>query len=221
VYREGPGDTPGFADDYTFLIAGLLDLYAATFDASWLRWATELQDTQIELFWDTHKHAFFSTPADQPDILVRTKDGMDNAEPSVNGLAAYNLHWLGSLLDDEKYTKLAARTLAAFEVEISQHPGLFSGMLVSVVATKLGANCLMISGEGELAEKALRVVRSGVRPTCTVIRIGAGSKETEWLAERNELIKGLDADKEFVQLCEGSSCRILDSKGIDEYFGSA
>ena len=221
VYREGPGDTPGFADDYTFLIAGLLDLYAATFDASWLRWATELQDTQIELFWDTHKHAFFSTPADQPDILVRTKDGMDNAEPSVNGLAAYNLHWLGSLLDDEKYTKLAARTLAAFEVEISQHPGLFSGMLVSVVATKLGANCLMISGEGELAEKALRVVRSGVRPTCTVIRIGAGSKETEWLAERNQLIRGLDAGKEFVQLCEGSSCRILDSKGIDEYFGNA
>jgi uncharacterized protein YyaL (SSP411 family) len=221
VYREGPGDTPGFADDYTFLIAGLLDLYAATFDAQWLRWATELQDTQIELFWDTHKHAFFSTPADQPDILVRTKDGMDNAEPSVNGLAAYNLHWLGSLLDEKEYTKLAARTLAAFEVEISQHPGLFSGMLVSVVATKLGANCLMISGEGELAEKALRVVRSGVRPTCTVIRIGACSKETEWLAERNELIGGLNADKEFVQLCEGSSCRILDSNGIDEYFGSA
>jgi uncharacterized protein YyaL (SSP411 family) len=144
---------------------------------------------------------------------------MDNAEPSTNGLSAYNLHWLGSLLDDSKYTKLAVQTLAAFEVEISTHPGLFSGMLVSVVATKLGAKCLMISGEGPLADKALRVVRSGVRPTCTVIRIGAGSKETEWLAERNELIRGLDPEKEFVQVCEGSSCRILDESGIDEFFG--
>jgi uncharacterized protein YyaL (SSP411 family) len=220
VYREGPGDTPGFADDYAFLIAGLLDLYAATFDATWLRWSTELQDTQIGLFWDTHKHAFFSTPVDQPDILVRTKDGMDNAEPSVNGLSAYNLHWLGSLLDDSKYTKLAARTLAAFEVEISTHPGLFSGMLVSVVATKLGAKCLMISGEGKLADKALRVVRSGVRPTCTVIRIGGDAQGTEWIAERNELLKGVDPKKDFVQVCEGDRCRILDESGIDEFFGS-
>lgn len=220
VYRDGPGSTPGFADDYAFLIAGLLDLYAATFDTQWLRWATELQDTQISLFWDSHKHAFFSTSADQPDILVRTKDGMDNAEPSVNGLSAYNLHWLGSLLDEANYTSLARRTLAAFEVEISTHPGLFSGMLVSVVATKLGARCLMISGEGELAEKALQVVRSGVRPTCTVIRIGADAKGTEWLSERNELIKGLKPGKEFVQICEGSSCKILDSAGIDEVLGA-
>jgi uncharacterized protein YyaL (SSP411 family) len=220
VYRDGPGSTPGFADDYAYLIAGLLDLYAATFDATWLRWATDLQDTQISLFWDTHKHGFFSTPADQPDILVRTKDGMDNAEPSVNGLSAYNLHWLGSLLDEPQYTKLARRTVAAFEVEISQHPGLFSGMLVSVVATKLGANCLMIAGEGELADKALRVVRSGVRPTCTVIRIGADSKGTEWLCERNKLIKHLDAEKEFVQVCEGTSCRVLDSAGVDDFFAN-
>ena len=26
VWREGPGDTPGFADDYAFLILGLLNL---------------------------------------------------------------------------------------------------------------------------------------------------------------------------------------------------
>lgn len=27
VYREGPGETPGFADDYAFLISGLLHMY--------------------------------------------------------------------------------------------------------------------------------------------------------------------------------------------------
>ena len=133
VYRDGPGSTPGFADDYAYLIAGLLDLYAATFDSAWLRWATELQDTQISLFWDTHKHGFFSTPADQPDILVRTKDGMDNAEPSVNGLSAYNLHWLGSLLDEPQYTKLARRTVAAFEVDVLHRHGLACSFVESAV----------------------------------------------------------------------------------------
>jgi uncharacterized protein YyaL (SSP411 family) len=45
VYREGRGDTKGFADDYAFLIEGLIDLYEATFEESWLRWADELQST--------------------------------------------------------------------------------------------------------------------------------------------------------------------------------
>lgn len=43
VWREGPGDTAGFADDYAFLIDGLIDLYETTFDDSWLKWADELQ----------------------------------------------------------------------------------------------------------------------------------------------------------------------------------
>src|SRR5207237_1037797 len=40
-YREGPGKVEGFADDYAFVIQGLLDLYEASFDASWLRFAIE------------------------------------------------------------------------------------------------------------------------------------------------------------------------------------
>jgi uncharacterized protein YyaL (SSP411 family) len=43
VWREGPGDTAAFSDDYAFLIEGLIDLYEATFDDSWLKWADELQ----------------------------------------------------------------------------------------------------------------------------------------------------------------------------------
>ncbi|KAL8827092.1 MAG: hypothetical protein Q9170_007155 [Blastenia crenularia] len=43
VYREGRGDTPGFCDDYAFLIHGLIDLYEATFNESYLEFADTLQ----------------------------------------------------------------------------------------------------------------------------------------------------------------------------------
>jgi uncharacterized protein YyaL (SSP411 family) len=43
VWREGPGDAPAFADDYAFLIGGLIDLYEATWDDGYLKWADELQ----------------------------------------------------------------------------------------------------------------------------------------------------------------------------------
>jgi uncharacterized protein YyaL (SSP411 family) len=45
VYREGRGDTRGFADDYAFLIEGLIDLYEATFNENYLQWADDLQRT--------------------------------------------------------------------------------------------------------------------------------------------------------------------------------
>jgi uncharacterized protein YyaL (SSP411 family) len=43
IWRETRGDTVGFAEDYAFLIEGLIDLYEATFDEDWLHWADDLQ----------------------------------------------------------------------------------------------------------------------------------------------------------------------------------
>jgi uncharacterized protein YyaL (SSP411 family) len=175
------------------------------------------------LFWDAEKYAFFSTPAGQPDILIRTKDVMDNAEPSVNSVSASNLFRLSALLNDDNYTKMAKRTLSCFEVEISQHPGLFSGMLSSVVAADMGMRSLVISGEGELAEAAVRVAHENLRPNYTVLRVGGTTSNQsgdEWLRGRNNVLKDFDATKEMVQLCEGTSCKLLDLEAIATLFST-
>ncbi len=44
-YREGRSQIEGFADDYAFVIQGLLDLYEASFDIEWLKFAVQLQET--------------------------------------------------------------------------------------------------------------------------------------------------------------------------------
>src|SRR5437763_2600463 len=46
AYREGRGGVEGFADDYTFVIQGIVDLYEASFDIEWLKFAFELQAAQ-------------------------------------------------------------------------------------------------------------------------------------------------------------------------------
>lgn len=43
VYREGAGDAPAFADDYALFIQGLIELYEATFDDEYLKFADTLQ----------------------------------------------------------------------------------------------------------------------------------------------------------------------------------
>jgi uncharacterized protein YyaL (SSP411 family) len=54
IWREGRGDTEGFADDYAFLIEGLIDLYEATFDDKWLHWADDLQSMEVLLLLTTY-----------------------------------------------------------------------------------------------------------------------------------------------------------------------
>jgi uncharacterized protein YyaL (SSP411 family) len=48
VWRDGfAGETGAFADDYAFLIEGLIDLYESTFEEEWLRWANDLQSMPL------------------------------------------------------------------------------------------------------------------------------------------------------------------------------
>ncbi|KAF2672499.1 hypothetical protein BT63DRAFT_197579 [Microthyrium microscopicum] len=206
VWREQLGEAPAFADDYAFLIAGLIDLYEASWDDQWLEWADSLQKTQTKLFWDEEHGGFFSTSMDQTDLILRLKDGMDNAEPSTNGVSAQNLNRLGAMLEDEAYIKQAKRTVHAFDAEILQHPFLFVSMLESVVAEFRGMKTIVITGSGENVDKYIDEVRDKTPWGRTVVRIGGGV-EGKWLKERNTLIKAMDVEKAGVQLCENGACR--------------
>ena len=70
----------GFADDYAFLVRGLLDLYEAGHDLQWLEWAGKLQDKQNELFWDERKGGYFNSTSSDVNILLRMKEGEQERE---------------------------------------------------------------------------------------------------------------------------------------------
>ena len=90
-YREGRSEVEGFADDYAFVIQGLLDLYEASFDVNWLQFAITLQETQDRLFFDEAQGGYFSGTGQDPSILLRMKEDNDSAEPAASSVAALNL----------------------------------------------------------------------------------------------------------------------------------
>ena len=95
-FRElGKSTIEGFADDYAFMISGLLDLFEACQDVSWLEWACQLQEKMVELFWDHSKGGFFSTTTADPSILLRMKDGRISQCTSVTQTFHHN-HTLDS-----------------------------------------------------------------------------------------------------------------------------
>jgi uncharacterized protein YyaL (SSP411 family) len=90
-YRQGRSAVEGFADDYAFTIQGLLDLYEASFNVEWLKFAIELQTTLDRLFFDVENGGYFSGTGNDPSILLRMKEDNDGAEPAASSVAALNL----------------------------------------------------------------------------------------------------------------------------------
>lgn len=67
-------------------------------------------------------------------------------------------------------------------------------------------------GEGDDLDAAVAVLRSRLKSSTTVIRLGGGAK-SEWLTTRNELLGSVDATKKMIQICEKGECRIVDEVG--------
>ncbi|TPX24213.1 hypothetical protein DIZ76_013556 [Coccidioides immitis] len=153
VYRDGRrGETPGFGDDYAYLASGLISLYEATFDDSYLQFAENLQQYLNRYFLATASDGttpagYYMTPqnmpGDVPGPLFRLKTGTDAATPSTNGVIAQNLLRLASLLEDDSYKALARHTCSAFAAEMLQHPFLFVGLLDVVVGLEVGVKSVI------------------------------------------------------------------------------
>ena len=62
-YRDGDAAIDGYAEDYAYLIFGLLELFQAGGDPHWLEWARTLQRRQDEQFWDARTAAGSTRPA--------------------------------------------------------------------------------------------------------------------------------------------------------------
>jgi len=123
--------TNGFSHDHTFLISGLIELYYATFDGEYLKWADALQETQLQLFWDNTNGGPFRTPARARNVIIRMKDRHDTEGPSANSVSCMKLLRLGSMLVDHSYGKKAVAICHAFGQKLSSHPWELPGMLVS------------------------------------------------------------------------------------------
>lgn len=132
TWRGGPGSIPGFAEDHAFLIQGLLDLYEAGFDGTWLRWAVDLQDRQDAAFWDETDGCYFSSTGEDPLVPVRMKEEYDGAEPSANSISALNLLRLARMFHEPAREHRAQRILAAHTAVLQKAPTAVPQMLVAL-----------------------------------------------------------------------------------------
>lgn len=131
-YAKGERVIEGFLDDYAFVTFGLLNLYEATYDKTYLQAAMNLTNTMVTHFWDSSNGGFYFTKDPSEDGLPRLKHIYDGAVPSGNSLALLNLLWLSRLGNNSDYEEIAAKLMGVFADEVERSPTACTFMLLGV-----------------------------------------------------------------------------------------
>ncbi|CAH3900268.1 spermatogenesis-associated protein 20 isoform X1 [Pieris brassicae] len=169
------GEVPikGFLDDYAFLIRGLLDLYEASLDMEWLKWARDLQQKQNDLFWDSDVGGYYTCSDEDDSVIIRLKEDQDSAEPAGNSVACHNLLRLAVYADrspapegGQKERDMAKKLLLAFSQRLSDTPNALPEMVSALMLYNDSPTQVLISGprSDPRTLELVRVVRSRLLP---------------------------------------------------------
>jgi uncharacterized protein YyaL (SSP411 family) len=170
-YRDGRVIGKGFLDDYAFMVAGLLDLYEATFESRWLVEAKKLSEEMIELFADNEGGGFFLTAQDSEKLIARSKPSSDGAIPTGNSIAALVLLRLGQLTMDQHFSEQGSRILEAFSLQLEQSPLYSSAMLIALDFWLGPRREIIIAGDrhAEDTRRMLKQIHSRFLPNAVAI----------------------------------------------------
>jgi uncharacterized protein len=220
-YREGRSEIEGFADDYTFVVRGLLDLYEASFDVVWLKLATELQQTQDRLFFDEKSGGYFSTSGKDESVFLRMKDDNDGAEPAASSIAAVNLLRLSQIRDDQSISERARKTIHAFATTLTNFPSAMPQMLLALDYSLSKPRQIVIAGKKESSEtKALlKEVHRHFLPN-TIVILADANEGQKYIGQTNEAVRAMSMveGKPAAYVCENFTCKapVTDLKQLGE-----
>jgi uncharacterized protein len=189
-FRDGDTAIRAMADDYAFLVWGLIELYQATFKPYYLEQALKLNDEFISQFWDENDGGFYFTSEEAEDILGRQKEIYDGALPSSNSVAVMNMIRLGRLTGRTDLEEIADKIFRAFSKFLHESP---AGAIHSVHALSCTVNHsaeLVLCGEpGDQELKSMMdLIHSEMKiPFVILLKTPSNSKElvklVPWLAD--------------------------------------
>ncbi len=228
-YRESRSHVEGFADDYAFVIQGLLDLYEVSFDVEWLKFAIELQGMQDDLFYDEKNGGYFSTSGKDKSVVLRMKDDNDSAEPAASSIAALNLLRLAQFRDDKKLDERARKTIGAFAPTLSHFASAMPQMLVALEYSLAKPRQIVIAGKIDSLKDGFAVANNNATKTLLaelhrhflpnkILMLADGAEGQKFFADKNEAIGAMTPidGKPAAYVCENFTCKapVTDPKAL-------
>jgi uncharacterized protein YyaL (SSP411 family) len=206
-YKDGRAPLAGYLEDQAAVADGLLSLYEATFDPTWLDHVHGLVTEMLRAFWDDTGATFFDTAADQQQLVVRPQDVTDNAIPSGTSMAVDVLLRAGMLVGEPSWVDRARVTLERLGPTAAKAPQAF-GRLLAAIDFHLGrpVELAVIGNPAEPpATEFLEVIRARYLPNRLVAVAPPGHQRQPMpLLSDRTAIDG----KVTAYLCEGFVCQV-------------
>jgi len=147
-WRLGEAGLAAHLDDYAFFIWGLIDLYQSSFDTRYLASALSLNDTMQQQF-SAPGGAYFFTAKHGEALMVRPVDGFDDAIPSGNAVAMFNLLRLSRLSGNADLEARAAEIPGAFARDLNRAPSGFVWLLAGMQQAQAAGADIVLAGDSD------------------------------------------------------------------------
>ena len=216
TYKDGQAKLLGYLDDYAFLIAGLLDLFEATFEADLLERSKALARTMVDEFWDQENGGFFYTGKSHEQLISRTKPGFDHSIPSGNSVAASVLLRLHHYTGEQDLMERAEKVLRLHYDAMAKEPFGLATMLGALdFHLSMPAEIVMVAGKEDAdARGVVQQVQDSYLPNKTFQWVSPDAR----LEDISPLLEGKSqvGGKPTVYVCRNFTCAppVTDWEGL-------
>ena len=211
-YRDGEARFSGVAEDYAYLVMGLIALYEACFEVKYLSDAYRLNQILIDEFLENG--ALYQTGKHSEALISRPRELYDGATPSYNSVSIGNFIKLSHLCDEPDLADTAAEIVRFFGADLEGAPSHFCFALCEIMRLTGLSRQIIISGGPAPDVEFLNVINGVFQPFTTLARVNPELSKQYGFYRNYESGSG----KTAVYLCEGTRCEppILDADKLRE-----
>jgi uncharacterized protein YyaL (SSP411 family) len=206
--RDEQEPVPAFADDYVFVIWGLIELYQACFDAGLLERALELNGRLMNEYWGDAV-GIFTTRSDSQDLPARVAESYDGATPSANSVHIRNLIMLSRITGETAYEHQARAIMHAFASQVRVAPAAHTFFLSALDCSMGPYLDVIVAGERTSSDvgRMLATLRRPYNPDMLVLMRdeGEGAEGIERISRFVGQCDSLDG-RATAYVCRGRSC---------------
>ncbi|MGB2854754.1 MAG: thioredoxin domain-containing protein, partial [Dehalococcoidia bacterium] len=223
-YMGGKASIPGYLDDYSLLIGGLLAVHQASFDQRWLEEAISLADTMIQRFWDREAEGlFYDTADDHSTLFLRPRDIIDSVKPCGGSAAADVLLRLSIITGDTTYESRAVAALSSLHEQMTAHPLAFGNWLCALDFNLASPKEIAVAGVYDKPETQalLRIIHGRYMPNKVLVGVEPSEPYTPKAAPLLENRTMRDG-RPTVYLCHKYACQAptTDPEALQEQLGN-
>ena len=203
-WRDGERDSVQLLEAYANLLAGVLELYQATLQATHLQFATDLARSMIKRFYDPKDGGFWQSDAAAKDLILRVKEDYDGAEPSGNSVAVLALLKLAAVCENREWKLVCEKTLRLFAAKMHQSPQGLPCMLAALDFSLQEPKRVVVAGDiaSKEARALIRAAHTVYEPNKVIM--GTSGPVDPFAAT----LQPNPREKAQVYLCTGNACQL-------------